>query len=181
METFTGPKKLVDNPLYPNQRRQCLAGLTDDMIDLAIIDIIKEFNEISCGFTLQSCYGHFICEGRQQDQGATALSSPEDVDGIEYRIAYIAFCIENNSSGKKLFALLRGITAIDPENIQFGSAAWFWERQVNSYALQVEPDRFKHRDSAMLGYGEAVKIEQTRNKFFNQLHEIIRSCIMQRM
>lgn len=31
------------------------------------------------------------------------------------------------------------ITAIEPDYLQFGSADWFWERWLNSYALQVEP------------------------------------------
>ena len=50
---------------------------------------------------------------------------------------------------------------------------WFWERQINSYALQVEPDRFKHEDRAILGYKEALKIENIRNEFFVQLKELL--------
>ena len=40
---------------------------------------------------------------------------------------------------KRLFNALKEITIIDPENVQFCCAEWFWKRQVNSYALQVEP------------------------------------------
>jgi len=50
---------------------------------------------------------------------------------------------------------------------------WFWERQINSYALQVEPDRFTHEDRAILGYKEALKIENIRNEFFVQLKELL--------
>ena len=62
---------------------------------------------------------------------------------------------------------------MDPENIQFGSAEWFWKRQVNSYALQVEPDRFKRQDTAILDYEEALNIEKIRNEFFFQLQALI--------
>ncbi len=44
-------------------------------------------------------------------------------------------------SRRDSFHDLRQIPAIDPEYIQFGCAEWFWEAQVNSYALQVEPMR----------------------------------------
>lgn len=64
---------------------------------------------------------------------------------------------------------LEAITSIDSENIQFCSANWFWERQVNSYALQVEPEKFKHEDKAILDYEEALRIEIVRDNFFLQL------------
>lgn len=53
------------------------------------------------------------------------------------------------------------------------SAGWFWRRQVNSYALQVEPDRFKHKDIAILGYKEALYFESVRNKFINKLVKLV--------
>jgi hypothetical protein len=72
-----------------------------------------------------------------------------------------------------LLEALNEITAIDPQNIQLCCAEWFWERQVNSYALQVEPDRFKHKDTAILDYREALHIEKIRNEFFVQLRELL--------
>jgi len=74
--------------------------------------------------------------------------------------------------GRGLLEALNEITAIDPKNIQFCCAEWFWKRQVNSYALQVQPDRFKQKDSARLDYGEALQIEKIRNEFFIQLKEL---------
>jgi hypothetical protein len=68
---------------------------------------------------------------------------------------------------------LKEVTAIDPENIQFCCAEWFWDRQVNSYALQVEPDRFKRQDRATVGLQEALKIEKIRNLFFVRLYELL--------
>jgi hypothetical protein len=92
---------------------------------------------------------------------------------VEYRIAYIAFCIENSLLGRELFEALKEITAIDPENVQFCCAEWFWKRQVNSYALQVEPDRLKGKDTAILDYKEALHIEKIRNEFFIRLYELL--------
>jgi hypothetical protein len=68
---------------------------------------------------------------------------------------------------------LKRIADIDPENIQFCCAEWVWERQLNSYALQVEPDRFKLEDTAIVDYQEALKIEKIRNEFFIQLKELL--------
>jgi hypothetical protein len=75
--------------------------------------------------------------------------------------------------GKELFEALKEITAIDPENVQFCCAEWFWKRQVNSYALQVEPDRFKRKDMAKIDYKEALHLEKVRNEFFSRLYELL--------
>jgi hypothetical protein len=40
---------------------------------------------------------------------------------------------------------------------------------VNSYALQVEPERFKDQDQALLDPAEALRIEALRNRFFERL------------
>lgn len=92
---------------------------------------------------------------------------------VEYRIAYIALCIENSDLGRMFSNALKGIADIDPENIQFCCAEWFWERQVNSCAIQVEPDRFKFEDKAILGYQEALRIEEIRNEFFVRRRELL--------
>jgi hypothetical protein len=75
--------------------------------------------------------------------------------------------------GRGLLEALIEITAIDPEKVQFCCAEWFWKRQVNSYALQVQPDRFRHNDIAILDYKEALHIEKIRNAFFVQLQELL--------
>jgi len=209
METFTEQKALSDNPNYKEQREKNLAGLTDGMIDEPIIEIINSFNGIPYCFTLQSCYGHFVHSGQTGAHNMDPLPSKIPDSKVEYRIAYIAFCIENNDNGRLLskiqqhtvvisyadsvskrdekslvtldhflksyFPAIKGLKALEeipvmaPEHIQFGSAEWFWKRQVNSYALQVEPERFKHQDRAMLDYEEALTIEKTRNEFFMRL------------
>ena len=174
METYTEPKELVENPHYHSQRRKSLCGLTDDMIDAPIIEIVNGFNKLPYCFTLQSCYGHFVHNSQKNPHNLAFLPIKDSLDRVEYRIAYIAFCIENSASGRGLIEALKEITAIDPENVQFCCAEWFWKRQVNSYALQVEPERFKRKDKAILDYREALHIEKIRNEFFVRLKELLK-------
>jgi len=174
LETFTEPKKLVENPDYQKQRRESLAGLSDDMIDAPIVDIINGFNRLPYCFTMQSCYGHFIYNNQKDPYNLEPLPTTDDVARVEYRIAYLCLCIQNSAVGRGLLEALNEITAIDPKNIQLCCAEWFWERQVNSYALQVEPDRSKHKDTAILDYREALNIEKIRNEFFVQLRQLLR-------
>lgn len=155
------------------QRQRNLGDLTDDKIDGPMIDLINEFNKLPYCFTLQSCYGHFIFNDQTDSLNFEPLPVKDTIANVEYRIAYIALCIENSLLGSGLFTTLKEIPAIDPANIQFFSAEWFWKRQVNSYALQVEPDRFKHKDTAILDYEEALHIEKTRNEFFRRLYELL--------
>ncbi len=173
METFTELKALADNPHYQEQRRKSLAGLHDGMIDKPIIDLVNAFNKLPYCFTLQCCCGHFVYSGQDDPHNLDPLPLTDTIARVEYRIAYIALCIENSGSGRMLFGALRGIADIDPENIQFCCAEWFWERQVNSYALQVEPDRFKSQDKSILDYKEALKMEKIRNVFFVQLKQLL--------
>jgi hypothetical protein len=163
----------MENPHYQEQRQRILAGLPDVIIDAPIIEVVKGLNKLPYCFTLQSCYGHFLYNGQNNPNNLDPLPVTTSITGVEYRIAYVAFCIDNNNLGRRLLDNLKRITAIDPENIQFCCAEWFWERQINSYALQVEPDRFKHEDKAILEYKEALKIEKIRNEFFVKLNELL--------
>ena len=202
METFTAPKELVENSRFKEQKKKSLSGLTDDMIDPPLIEIITRINKRPYCFTLQSCYGHFLYPGQQNPDsrilmiytgsvgmfevldrlreragyGGALTGSLRDAPPslrLRYRIAYVAFCIENSQSGKTLLEALGNLALLDPYNIQFCSAEWFWQRQVNSYALQVEPERFKHKDRVVLDYTEALNIEKIRNEFFVQLGDVL--------
>lgn len=173
MESFTELKNLTENPNYQKQRQNCLQNLTDEMIDIPIIEIVKGFNKLPFCFTLQSCYGHFIYKGQNDLYNLIPLPTNRAVGQVKYRIAYVALCIENSSLGKKMLSTLSNVSSISPENIQFCCAEWFWNKQVNSYALQVEPDRFKHKDTAIIDLCEALKIEKTRNDFFIQLSALL--------
>jgi hypothetical protein len=175
LETFTELKELAENLHYRVQKQKTLCDFTDDMIDTPIIDLINGFNKLSYCFTLQSCYGHFVYNGQEDTHNLEPLPEKSTIDKVEYRIAYIAFCIENSHLGKELFWSFKEITAIDPKNVQFCCAEWFWKRQVNSYALQVEPDRFKRKDNAILDYKEALHIERIRIEFFARLAKLFKN------
>jgi hypothetical protein len=177
METFAKPKEFVENPHFRDQRQRMLASLSDDMLDAPIIDLINGFNRLPYCFTLQCCYGHFVHDLQKDPYNLEPLPATDVVRSVEYRIAYIAFCIENSIPGRMFREALNDVRHIDPENIQFCSATWFWKRQVNSYALQVQPDRFKDKDKSTLEYHEALRIEKVRNAFFAQLRALLQPLL----
>lgn len=174
METFAEPKKLTENPRYKEHRRKCLSGLTDVVIDAPITEVVNGFNRLPYCFTIQSCFGHFIYDGQNDPHNVEPLPVAKSIDRVEYRIAYLAFCLENCDKGVQFLRSLNDITHIDRENIQLCSPQWFWERQINSYALQVEPERFKHEDKAVLDLKEALHVEKVRNTFFAELKILLR-------
>jgi hypothetical protein len=173
VETFTKARGFVDNPHYVQQRQASLAALDIDSIDVPIMDIVRGFQNIRCCFTLQSCYGHFVHEGQQDRNSTEPLRISDGAGVVTYRIAYIALCIDNSPEGRELLGGLRAIVATEPEYIQFGSAEWFWARQVNSYVLQVEPERCKDKDQATIEYDEALRIQEVRNGFFSMLRKFL--------
>lgn len=146
------------------------------MIDPPIVATINSFNRLPYCFTLQCCYGHFFYPGQNNAHNFDPLPATNTIDRVEYRIAYVAFCVDRSALGKQLLENLKKITFIDPEYIQLCSAEWFWNRQVNSYALQVEPGRFKHQDIVILGYSEALTVEKIRNAFFVELDRTLLDC-----
>jgi hypothetical protein len=73
----------------------------------------------------------------------------------------------------KSFSALAEVPSISPAFIQFGSPVWFWERQVNAFALQVEPKRFKNQDQATIDYAEALQVQKVRNQFFTRLDDLV--------
>ncbi len=173
METYSEPKELLENPSFQEQRDKSLAGLSDDMIDGPIVDLINDLNRMPFCFTMQCCYGHFVHNESTDKHTLERLPVTDTIGKVEYRIAYICFCVENSSAGRGFLKILKGITDIDPDYIQLCSAEWFWERHVNTYALQVEPDRFKNQDTAELEYEEALHVEKIRDEFFARLRSSI--------
>lgn len=128
-------------------------------------------------FTLQGCFGHFVYLNQNDPHNIEPLPKSKTVKKVECRIAYIALYIQDNLKEYKLLNVMKDVTKIDVENIQFGGAEWFWKRQVNSFVLQVEPERFKYFDKAIIGYEEALKIESIRNQFFINLELIINNLL----
>ncbi len=178
MDTFTEPKALTANPRFSSQKEKIVGMLMDDMIDKPIVDLVNGFNRLPYCFTLQSCYGHFVYDDNADPYNIEPLpESPGKPCRVEYRIAYMAFCIDNSDLGNKMLEALASIAAIAPNHIQFGCVEWFWDRQVNSYALQVAPTRSKQSDTAIIDFKDALMIEKTRNAFFTRLFEMLESCV----
>jgi hypothetical protein len=173
VETFTEPRAFVDNPLFAEQRRQSVQSLDLSAIDAPVVDIVVDFAKLSYCFTQQICIGHFLYDGQTDPHNLDPLPHNSDIDEVEYRIAYLALCLEDSYQGGEFFKDLVKIASKDPAYIQFGSADWFWERQVNSYALQVEPARFMFQDRAKVDYQEALYIEKVRDDFFRELRKLL--------
>jgi hypothetical protein len=143
-------------------------------IDSPINDLVRGFSKLQYCFTLQSCFGHFLYPSNRDPVNLEPLPLVNDIETVEYRIAYLAICIEDSIPGKELFDNLAEVPSVDPEHIQFGSADWFWERQLNSYVLQVEPDKHMTWDKCRIDYGEALHVEKIRNQFFKELTTLLR-------
>lgn len=173
METFTAARAFVMNPHYDEERGASLRKLDFSGIDPPIVEIVKGFSGLSYCFTLQSCYGHFLYAGQIDTHNTEPLPLDESIENVEYRIAYLALCIEDSPAGRDLFDELGEITSVDPEYIQFGSADWFWERRLNSYALQVEPKKHMTQDRCHIDYQEALQVEKARNRFFDELTTLL--------
>ena len=92
---------------------------------------------------------------------------------MRYRIAYLVICIENSNRGWALREALAQVPKIDPGYIQFGSPDWFWQRWLNSYALQVEPAAHKFHDEATLEVSEARHVQGVRELFFERLRDLL--------
>ena len=176
METFSEPKELVENPHYSGQREHALRSLDLETIDAPIKEIIRSFSKLSYCFTLQCCYGHFLYAGQENPYNLEPLPVLDSVTTIEYRIAYVAFCVENRHRGNELLECLRDLQALDPGYIQFGCGEWFWKRQVNSYVLQVEPQRFNQKDTCLVAYKEALHLEKIKRSFFIHLEQRIQEA-----
>jgi hypothetical protein len=179
VETFSEPKELVQDARYQAERREALAGLAIADIDEPLVDLIRGFATLRHCFTLQCCYGHFICDPEQDARSFEPI--PDGHDGpVRYRIAYIAFGIENSERGRGLRQSLARIPAIDPDYVQFGSADWFWDRRVNTYALQVMPLAHKLEDETILDTPEALHTEATRDLFFRELRALLSEELRER-
>ena len=172
METFAEPRDFAEHGSYRQDREDVMSGLDPGSIDVPILDLVQGFARLGHCFTLQSCYGHFMWDG-QSDPHSLEVLPERDVGSITYCIAYVALCLEQSAEGARLRESLARICALDPEYIQFGSPGWFWEQYPNSYALQVEPDRFRMQDTAVMAHHEAFHVQTVRDKFFARLREVV--------
>jgi len=175
LQTLTAAKEIVEDAGFEEQRERSLRELDLSTLDAPIVDIIEDFANLPYCFTLQCCYGHFAYPGKLDPHNIAPLPALDDGRLIRYRIAYIALCIEDSFEGGKLLSELMAVPAAEPEYIQYGCADWFWERQVNSYVLQVEPGRFKYSDTADVYHKEAVHIEKVKDIFFDEIRRLLSS------
>jgi len=173
METFVPKQPLVPNPAFREQRAKALLGLENAAIDMPMVDLIDGFARLPYCFTLQSCHGHFVYGDRTDPLSIDRLPISDRNDEVEYRIAYVALCVDNCDRGATFLRDLQSLALAETEYVQFGSATWFWHQQVNSYALQVEPERFKTRDKARVGYQEALHLQAVRDECFAKLGKIL--------
>jgi hypothetical protein len=172
LETFTAPKEFVADNRYLQDRQEALEALALQVIDRPIVELIEGFTRLPYCFTLQSCYGHFLCASGQDSSNLERL--PPRYEGeVNYRIAYLALCLENSPRGRKLRDSLQVVSAFDQDYVQFGSADWFWERHCNSYVLQVEPVRHRTKDQVVVKHSEALYLERIRDLFFINLKELL--------
>jgi len=173
VETFTSFRDPVVNPAFRGQRRQALSQLDLAAIDRPIVNLVRRFNALPYCFTLQSCWGHFVCAGQRNPRNLQVLPLEGCAASVEYRIAYVALCVDNGREGISLLRDLGELPAIDPDLIQFGCADWFWQRQVNSYALQIEPKRHQKKDKVRIDFGEALRVQTIRDRTFAALEVLL--------
>lgn len=173
METFTEFRPMVGDPRYQDRRRLCLNKLNIDKLDSPIAVLIDDLCEFPFCFTIQSCFGHLLYTGQEDQNNIEPLPQTDLIHDVEYRIAYIALCVENSRSGREFHHWLKQLPEIDPNFIQFGCAEWFWERNKNSYVLQVAPVRHMLKDKCTIDYQEALHIENVRNEFYDHLMMLV--------
>ena len=173
METFTKFRPMIVDPRYQDRRRQRLNKLNIDEVDAPIAGLINDLCEFPFCFTIQSCFGHFLYAGKEDPNNIDPLPSTNDINTAEYRIVYIALCVENSRPGREFLRWLEQIPEIDPQYIQFGCAEWFGEKDPIAYVLQIEPEKFLLKDKCTVDFVEALHIEKVRNAFYDRFRMLV--------
>ena len=172
METFAAPREFAEHESYSRDRDRVMSALDPASIDAPIRDVVRGFAQLPHCFTLQSCFGHFTWDGQSNPRSMDPVPA-RNVGLVRYQIAYLALCIERSPAGARLRESLAEVETLDAGYVQFGSPGWFWEQYPNSYALQVEPERFQLQDRAAVPHDEALHVQSVRNRFFVSLREIL--------
>lgn len=181
METFIPPRPFVLHPEYLTDRKQAHQNLRQeivkDAIDSPLLPLINASFFVPHCFTVQCCWGHFVHQLEPDPENLIPVSHDRDRTGeigpIRYRIAYLALCLEDSRDGHEIYHGLEEMAKQDPSFIQFGSSDWFWERMPNTYCIQLEPERMKEKDSGVVSWEEALRIEELRGGFFAGIHKIL--------
>jgi hypothetical protein len=167
METFIPHKPFTAHPTFEEDREAVLKALDPNAIDPPLRSLVNSINMRPEVFTLQCCHGHFVTEDGRE---LANLGEESGGEKLVYRLAYLAVCIANSEAGRETRERLMSLPArVDHDNVQFGSATWFWDQWPNSYVIQVMPERYKGLDKARIDYAEAPKLEKIRDAFFKEL------------
>lgn len=178
MKTFTEAKPMVVDHDYQMRRarssRELEAAFESGSIDAPISELVKRISRIPYCFTLQSCYGHFVFRDGTEEHSMKRISQDMgEGTTVRYRVAYMAFCLQDGQSGVELLDDLKAVHDVDPDYIQFGSADWFWNICVNTYVLQAEPERWRSEDYIDIDASEALRIETARDLLYSELEAVI--------
>ena len=178
MDTYTPAKSFVAHPEFQSERLAALDGLDITLVDPQLAPLIKNLNRLPYLFTLQCCHGHLFTLDSKE---IADFEGYKGSDEVEYRLAYIAFCIENSPLGRSFLEELKQIPSrLEEHTVHFGSAQWFWDHWVNSYILQVMPLRFKDQDKAVIDLPEAGRIIELRDTFFSNMRDLAASLVQQK-
>lgn len=178
MQTWADPREFAETSRFAEDRRDTLQALDLTTVDEPIREIVGGITHLPHCFTVQSCHGHFLAASDQDPHSLARLPST-DTGPVRYRIAYMAFCLEDSPRGHAARRALARIPAIDVDHVQFGSPDWFWERHRNSYVLQVEPARHATRDEAILSHAEALHTQRIRDLFFIELERFLKGQLLE--
>jgi hypothetical protein len=172
METWIKARPFTEDPEFDAHRAAALTALQTAAIDPPIADLIHDLNRLPYLYTLQGCHGHFV-GGEDVDE---RTGTPPPATGrapLRYRLAYVAICLRDDPDGRAFLEALRGLRDLDPKYIQVGSARWFWDQQVNSYAIQVMPRRARKLDSVEVDGKEARHLSHVRSGLFVRFEALV--------
>lgn len=172
MQTYTKARAIEVDPDFDAERDATRAGLDLDALDEPMVPLVRDLNRLPHAFTLQCCFGHFVGEG-ETDTHTLAPPPPTGRKTMEYRIAYVAFCVRGDERGQAFVEAVRGLRELDPKYIQVGSADWFWNRRVNSFVIQVGPKRGRKRDTMPLDGKEIRHVSHVRTQLWRRFATLV--------
>jgi len=173
MQTYMKARPVEDNDTFEAQRSDALAALDLSAMDEPMVSLVESLNRLPHCFTLQCCFGHFVAAG-DTDTRTLAPPPPMGKTPMEYRVAYVAICIRDDEHGRGLLDRIHELRDLDPKYIQVGSADWFWERQVNSYIIQVGPKRMRKHDAMTLDGKELRHVSHVRTQLWRRFAALVR-------
>ncbi len=175
METFCAAKDLRENPGFAQKKQRSLRELDPGILDPEMKDLVVACNQIPHCYTLQSCSGHIVIPRDAPPEDWQRLPVTEPPGKAMYQLAYLALVVRDDADGRGLLDGLAAIATTNPDFIQMGSADWFWKEQgqVNSYVLQVSPQRFQHQDHFEMQCEEAFLWLAARGEFMAGLGDLL--------